>query len=570
MIKERPEITLADTFVPYDPAKSIYECTIANQNRVENDYVAFQHYGRNHTKSEMQNAIEACAAYYKNEIGVKRGDCYSIIAPTCMEAVIIFFALNKLGAIVNFVHPLLPAANIAEIMDLTKSKGVVLFENTCVVPGVLEMLGKRGVPALLICPKAYAYPAISMVSADEKIAAAISANIEKWDTYMDVVGKYSGVVVDGETGLGDEVALYMNGGGTTGKSRTIQLSNRAVNRLVYMLCLTNYPINEIGVDTEIGCMPLFHAFGFCAGCLTTINKGAKAVFFPKFDADQFIDVLKRERVTEFNGVPNMYRKLLAHPEFDGPHLASIRIIFSGGDDLRPAFLDEFRAVLRKNGSQAQIHQGYGLTECCAVCTNNRAWANKDGTIGQPLPGNDIEIWNDENEPVGYNTIGEIVIHGPAMMEGYLLENPGDDDGIFVDANGKKWVKSGDLGYYDEDGFLVFVGRKKRVIIISGYNVYPGDIEKLLTEVEEIRECCNVQGYDKDGKVIVRMYTCLNNPDIDKAAFEKKICDLIADRINGFSVPREFVYIDELPRTRVDKVDFMRMSQFNPTAPVFGK
>ncbi|MBQ9946600.1 MAG: AMP-binding protein [Clostridia bacterium] len=536
----------------------IYEYYRINTEHLGN-YCAFQHKGRDHMKEEIVNDIEALACYFSKELGLKANDVFSIFLPTSAESIFSFFALNKLGVIVNFIHPLLPADNVKEIMEFTKSKGIIALD--VLMKDLIPFIAQKKFPCIVCSPATYAVEDKFSVQPHEGIKAALDTYVKDYETYNNIIKKYSGQSVETLKNNGSGIAVYMNGGGTTGKSKTIKLSNSALNNVACKCCRINRPLEEVGIDTEIASMPFFHAFGLCAGGLSGMLKGSKMVFVPQFDPDVFIDIMKREKVTEFNGVPNVYKKLYAHPEFDGPHLKNIKALFCGADDISVDFLTKFREVLKKNGSDATICQGYGLTECGAVCCVNPVWANRDGSIGQPLPGNVFEIWDDDNNEVPIGEIGEIVMRGNTMMEGYLTENGPIDDGIFTAKDGTRWIKSGDLAYRDADNYYYFVGRKKRVIIISGYNVYPRDIERLMTELPFIKECCAVQGV-VDGKPIVRLYTVLETPG-DEEDYKRQITELCAAKLSKFSVPRDIRFIDELPRTRVQKVDFMKLTEELP-------
>ncbi|MGN1195571.1 MAG: class I adenylate-forming enzyme family protein [Acutalibacteraceae bacterium] len=522
------------------------------------DYVLFAHHGKDHYKSEFISDVETLAAYFKLELGLKRGDVYTIFMPTNVESLILLMALNKIGVIVNFVHPLLPPENLKDILAFTKSNGIAVLD--MFVAKYADVIAEMNLPCLVCVPSTYAVPDKLAAKANEQSMAVVSAKIKKYVTYPEVLAAFSDKRVDGVKENKEDIALYMNGGGTTGKSRTIKLTNDALNNVIYALGSGNTIVENIGVDTEICAMPFFHAFGLCAGGLNVLHKGGKAVFMPKFESDKFIHLLKTNRVVEFNGVPNMYKKLLSDPEFDGPHLKSVKVMFCGGDDVRPAFVKEFEKVMKKNGSDATICAGYGLTECCAICTTNPPWINKLGTIGKPLQGLEVQVWDENDKPVPTGTTGQLVMHGVTMMQGYLTENGPIDEGLYKDENGKKWVLSGDLGYFDDEGYVHFVGRSKRVIIISGYNVYPGDIEKLLTELDFIVESCAVQGY-ADGKPIVRLFVVAK--DGDKEDYKKQIVELCQQRLSKYSVPKEVVFIEELPRTRLQKVDFMALTEKAP-------
>ncbi len=545
----------------YPPADhNCYDYFLKNTEQF-GEYTVFSHYGKAHNKTEFVADIESAAVYFKNELGLKEGDVYTIFSPTNVESMILFMALNKLGVIVNFVHPLLPPEILKEIALFTKSKGIMVLD--MFVAKYVDTIKQLGLPLIVTIPSAYASPDKYLAKADENAMAAVSAKIENYITYPEILRRYKGQSLGSMPGKKDNIAIYANGGGTTGRSKTIMLTNSALNELVYMLGGQNTPVEEIGVDTEICAMPFFHAYGFCAGGLTAIHKGAKVIFLPKFDADKFVEIMKTNKVTEFNGVPNMFKKLLAHPGFDGPHLKSIKVMYAGGDDVRPAFVHEFEKVLRKNGSKASICAGWGLTECCAACTTNPPWINKLGTIGLPLSGLTVEMWDENNKPVPQGEVGQIAVSGPTIMKGYLTEDGEENSGLYIDENGVKWVLTGDLGYYDEDGYVNFMGRSKRLIIISGYNVYPGDIEKLLTELPFIKECCAVQGFDANAKKLVRLYVVADDAESKGEEYKKAILELCNERLDHFSVPRDIRFIDALPRTRLEKVDFLSLTENEP-------
>ena len=525
------------------------------------DYTIFSHMGQDHSRSEFIADTEALAAFIHRELGLKEQDVFTIFMPTNAESLITFMALNKMGIIVNFVHPLLPPESVEEILDFTDSKGIMMLD--MFAPKYAPMLKKVGLPVVLCSPKEYAIPDKTACTIDEDALRALSTGGLTVYQYPQILKRYAGQHVNSIPEGRGYIAVYMNGGGTTGKSHTIKLSNFALNSVIYGLGAVNIPVQKIGYDTELCAMPFFHAFGLCAGGLNALNKGARSIFLPKFDADQFVSLIKKYHVTEFNGVPNMYKKLVEHPGFDMPELKSISVMYSGGDFVSPTLLEKIYAVMRKNGSNAEFCAGYGLTECGAVCSANRLWANKPGTIGQPIQGLRFEIWDDNNKPLPAGEVGEIVITGASMMEGYLTKNGPADAGIYRDAYGTKWILTGDLGKMDEDGYVTFIGRKKRVIIISGYNVYPVDIEQLVEDLPFVRECCAVQGYLGD-KPIVRLFV-VKAKDGDDDAYRKEITDLISANLSVFSIPKDIQFIDEIPRTRLQKVDFMALSQFEPEA-----
>lgn len=522
------------------------------------DYKQAQHMDEMVMRSKFICDTEALACYFKKELGLKRGDVYSIFVPSDIESFTAFYALNKLGVIVNFIHPLLPDDALIETVKESGSKGIMVLGLLGLKQHNVDAVNSLGLPVLLCRCSDYAAPA-------KKVAAGMGeALLEKIlgyknaTLYCDVVKKYEGRTVEGCVNNCDDIAVYLNGGGTTGKSKTIKLTNKAINENVHKLGYIDH-IEDPGEEAEIIILPFFHAFGLVvAGHMALCNAG-RIIPLMQFDARLVLKLYKKNKVVGIGGIPNMFKKLYNTPGFDGPHLKNTRMMFVGGDDLSPAFLEAFNGMLERNGTSARLRQGYGLTEVGSVCCVNTNWVYKDGSIGKPLEGLRMEIWDDDHKPVPTGEVGEIVISGSTMMEGYLTDDGPKDAGIYYDEEGTPWVLSGDLGYTDEDGFFYFYGRKKRIIIISGYNVYPVDIENLMDTLPFIKESCAVRGTTEDGKPLVRLYVSLKTKG-DEEEYKKIITDACAKNLNQFSVPREIIFMDELPHTPLEKVDFMKLEK----------
>ncbi|MBE6715713.1 MAG: long-chain fatty acid--CoA ligase [Ruminococcaceae bacterium] len=522
------------------------------------DYKQAQHMDQMVMRSKFICDTEALACYFKKDLGLKRGDVYSIFVPSDIESFTAFYALNKLGVIVNFIHPLLPDEALIETVKESGSKGIMVLGLLGLKQHNVDAVNSLGLPVLLCRCSDYAAPA------KKKAAAMGEALLEKIlgyknaTLYEEVVRKYEGRTVEGCVNNCDDIAVYLNGGGTTGKSKTIKLTNKAINENVHKLGYIDH-IEDPGEEAEIIILPFFHAFGLVvAGHMALCNAG-RIIPLMQFDAKLVLKLYKKNKVVGIGGIPNMFKKLYNTPGFDGPHLKDTRMMFVGGDDLSPAFLEAFNGMLEKNGTSARLRQGYGLTEVGSVCCVNTNWVYKDGSIGKPLEGLRMEIWDDDHKEVPVGEVGEICISGSTLMEGYLTEDGPKDAGLYYDEEGTAWVLSGDLGYMDEDGFFYFYGRKKRVIIISGYNVYPVDIENLMDTLPFIKESCAVRGTTEDGRPLVRLYVSLKTKG-DEEEYKKIITDACAKNLNQFSVPREIIFMDELPHTPLEKVDFMKLEK----------
>ena len=550
--------------VQLDPTnENCYDYYLRNTARY-GEYTVFSHQGKEHGKAEFLADIESMAAFLQNGLGFGRGSVLSAFLPTSAEGVIMFYAVNKIGGIINFIHPMLSEDRVEEIVKLTKSDAVLTPD--VLAPRLADVLKKYNLPCLLTVGATYAVENKYEAKANADALAGLAAVKDNIYIYPEVLRAYKDARVPTVKENENDLALFAQGGGTTGKSKTIMVTNGNLNHLVRSIGRI-LPVNsEHGVDTEIGCMPFFHVYGIASGGLSALHGGVKVIFLPKFDPDVFVKLMQTNKVVQFNGVPGLFRKLLATPGFDGPHLANLKVMYCGGDDVRPVLQNAYDAILSKYGSHAQICAGWGLTECCASCAANPYYKNKLGTVGIPLTDIDVAVFDPEtNEPLAQGKIGQLAVSGPTVMAGYLetvKEERGN--GIYTDKNGKQWVLTGDLGKLDEDGYVVFAGRMKRLIIVSGYNVYPNDVEKLLTDnLPYIKECCAVQGYDENARSLVRLYIVTPDGETDKEARFAEIRQMCRERIHRFAEPRDIRYIDKLPTTPVGKVDFMKLTELRP-------
>ncbi len=533
---------------------------LKDSTSIYEDVYMMQHFGVKYMRSEILRDISNLAAYFQKGLGLKKGDVFTIFMPTTMQSIIAYYALNSIGVIVSFVHPLMGADFLKEQIEFVHSKGLMVLD-------VIELkshgehmnvINESGLPVLVCCSSDYS-DGIKRFGC--KTGESLLKKRFKFDNayyYADAVKNYHNPEM--LFGNGDDIAVYLNGGGTTGKSKTIKLTSSAVNEMVYRISDLD-EIHDPGNEAEVIVLPLFHCFGLCVAIHMALCNSARIIPMLQFDQNIFVRLMKKERVVGIVGIPLMFQKLMKHKDFDGPHLKNIRLMFCGGDDVSDGFLDEFNSYFEKWGAVGRLRQGYGLTEIASVCCTNTNTDWRRGSIGKAIRGNRVEIWDDNHKRLPNGEIGEFAITGPTIMEGYYMDGESDDFGLYTDEEGTKWVLSGDLGYMDDDGYFYFSGRKKRLIIISGYNVYPTDIEKLLGELDFVKECCAVQGWDNE-RSMVRLYLTVKGGKSEEEMNEiiRKEC---LDNFSKFYVPKDIIYMDSLPETPLMKVDFMKLTAADP-------
>jgi len=529
------------------------------------EYYAVQHMDARYTRTQILHDIDCFAEYLRQEIGISKGDVFTVFMPTTVESIIAFYAINKIGGIANIVHPQLPANALKEAIEDCNSKGVMILD--ILSKDYVEVINNSGLPCIVCSPSDYASKIKTFgCRIAEGLVKAIFPKINRRVAFRDTLKKYqpSGGFYDN----GGDIAVYLNGGGTTGKSKTIMLTSKAINELacrVSKLDKIIYP----GEEAEIIVLPLFHCFGLCLGIHMAMCNAGRILPMMQFDAKIFNKLLKKNDVIACLGIPVMFKKLLHSKGFEGPWLKNIRMMFCGGDDCGDKFLDEFNGVLEKWGAPGRLRQGYGLTEVGSVCTVNSNTEYREGSIGWALDGVNVQIWDDNNNVVEDGTVGEIVVSGPTVMAGYYKAEEALGTGLYTDENGVKWVRTGDLGYRDpepdEQGkyYFFFAGRKKRVLIISGYNIYPSDVEKRVQDnFSYVKDCCMVKGYSDEGKMLLRLYVDLKE-DGDHNEFRKQITEFCEKNFSRFSVPKDIVFLKKLPETPLMKIDFMKLTQNKP-------
>lgn len=518
------------------------------------DFDAVLAFGSKTKLSEIIHDADAVAAYI-NSIGIRSGDVVTIILPNVVHSFTTFYALNKIGVIANIVHPLTSSEGLEEIIDQTKSKAIFLLD--ILAAQYADMLNSKGIPCIICSNSDYIIaPVVPAFKVFEKIKG------KGIDRYKNSI-KYSKVVSIGSKKQaadchdGSAIAVYLHGGGTTGKSKTIMLSSNNLNNLSEKLNALDVP-HKPGDEYSLQVLPMFHAFGLGIAMHFPITHGFTTIPMPQFNAESANKYLRKHNVTFLLGVPNMFKKMMEDKNFDGPHLKNLRLVFCGGDFLAERLVKEFNKTVAKNGGKGKLFRGYGLTEVSSVCTVNTYENCREDSIGKPLGDIVVEIWDEMKNRLPVGTTGEIVVKGDTAMIGYFNgDNTVRDDGVYVDKNGERWVLTGDLGYMDHDGYVFFTGRKKRMIVISGYNVYPMDIENAVLQIPFVGEACAVQGYQK-GKPCVKLCVTLKQP-MNRDEAVDKIQTFCKKNLAKFSCPRKIEVLDAFPRTKMAKVDFMKLS-----------
>lgn len=497
------------------------------------------------TKTFLKN-IEDFASNLK-ELGFNKGDVLTIYLPSCPQALVAFYACSKLGIVANFVHPLMPIDQLKENLKQTNSKGLMYFDilikNHSTLASLNQILINCSISNYVIFRKLFFMAFSSYKCKTDKRAI-----------------KYSKMIKPPKSGLttkleatADDVVCTMHSGGTSGVPKIIELQNRALNELSISLeKMYTRKIRGGGNEYSLVALPVFHAYGLGVAVHTCLTNQYSLVLVPNFKPKTFNKLIKKYNVTFFAGVPIMFKKMMEQKNFQGKHLAKLRDLWAGGDVLTEPFVEHFDIILEKYNSPARLFRGYGLTEVSSVCAANTFENYRPYSCGKAIPNTKIEIWDEENNPLAPNTIGEIAVCSPSVMKGYLNEVNG-----FVHKGEEKWVKTGDMGYMDEDGFLYIMDRRKRSIKINAINVFPSEIENLVKQIGAIDEACAVP-YHYNDKTYIKLYITLADKSYNQELLKKEIINLCKKNLIKYSVPRMIEIIEAMPRTNFGKIDFKNL------------
>ena len=533
---------------------SMFEA-VENVARKYPNVVAFDFMGKSTTYRSLVREIENCAKALKT-IGVREGDKVTIAMPNCPQAIYMFYAVNLVGGIANMIHPLSAEKEIEFYLNESESVTAITLdqfyhkferirENTKVINIIIA-----SVKDALSKPIRAGY----MLTEGRKIAKIPEdAPVITWKDFMRLSHScfYKTYKVK-RTGSDPAVILYS--GGTTGTTKGIVLTNLNFNALAAQIVATN-PMFRPG-DRMLSAMPLFHGFGLGVCIHSMLANGGRCILIPRFTAKSYAKQIVKYKCNFIAGVPTLYEALLRLPSMDGANLSSLKGVFSGGDSLSIELKKKFDKFLYDHNATVQVREGYGTTETVTACCLTPTHMFKEGSIGLPFPDTYIKIVEPGTDrEVPYGTEGEILLAGPTVMKEYMKHPEETAQTLRTHADGLTWVYTGDLGVMDEQGFIYFRGRAKRMIISSGYNVYPGQIENVLDAHDAVQMSCVIGVPDAYKMQKVKAFVKLKDGAAATEETKQDILDYCARHVAKYAMPYDIEFRDDMPKTLVGKVAY---------------
>ena len=517
--------------------------------------IAFTFMGRSTTYRRMVQEVERCAKSLK-VLGIRPGDKVTIAMPNCPQAIFMFYAVNLVGGIANMIHPLSAEKEIEFYLNASESVTAITLDQFYNKFEHIRQNTKIGNIIIASVKDELSRPirAGYMLTEGRKIQKIPEdAPVIRWREFMDMARYcfYKNYRVERRAG---DPAVILYSVGTTGTTKGIVLTNGNFNALAQQIIATN-PMFRPG-DKMLAAMPLFHGFGLGVCIHSMLANGGRCILIPRFTAKSYAKQIVKYHCNFIAGVPTLYEALLRLPSMENADLSSLKGVFSGGDSLSIELKKKFDKFLYDHKAVVQVREGYGTTETVTACCLTPTHIYKEGSIGLPFPDTYIKIvkpGTDEELPYGQE--GEILLAGPTVMQGYMNQPEETAQTLRRHDDGLTWVYTGDLGTMDEQGFIYFRGRAKRMIISSGYNVYPSQIENTLDANENVQMSCVIGVPDAYKMQKVKAFVMLKPgvPATDET--RQELLAYCRKHVAKYAMPYDIEFREELPKTLVGKVAY---------------
>lgn len=537
------------------PKGSMYEAVKESAvTKKKMNSVAYEFQGKKTNYKQFLNKIEVLGKAYKS-IGIDEGDMVTVCMPNTPQGVDTFYALNRIGAVPAMIHPLSAVGEIAFYINSTQSKAVLVVD--LFYEKVLEALKQVKHPVKVVVahikdelpfPLNMLYP----LTVKKKPAPLPKDNKNVID-WSDFISGGKKVKLSDKFPKAEDTAVILFSGGTTGTSKGIQLTNLNMNALAAQVA-ANAGFTMEGLRM-FSVMPLFHGFGLGVGIHTALMASGTCIIIPQFTIKTYARDVKKYKPNVIVGVPTLYEALLRSEGFDFD-LSFLRGMFCGGDSLSVELKKKVDKFLKDHNATIQVREGYGTTECVTASCLTPYDTYREGSIGIPLSDTYYSVVDPHNDKeLPYGEEGEICICGPTVMKGYLNNAEETASTLRRHEDGNLWLHTGDLGYMDEDGFVYYKQRMKRLIIVSGINVYPSQVENAIDAHPDVLLSCAVGIPDPYKMHVVKAFVVLRQGVEPSDKIKEEIIENCKKNVSRYGVPREIEFRTELPKTLVGKVAY---------------
>ena len=542
------------------PECSVYEYMYWNNEKYPSD-IALNYFGNKISYGELFENIDKAAKAF-NALGVKPEEIVTIVSISTVSSIVCFYALNRIGAVSDFVNVLSETDELRFYFEEAKSRTVV----------TLDMFGEKVVKAAegsnvehIVTFSVDDYMPVSAKmgyklqsrGADKKWQK--SGKIILWNDFMKLAKDKPAITFKKDAG---KMALLAHTGGTTGIPKAVMISDFTMNYIAdyYTHCFT-YTRGQVWGNVMIP----FVIYGILTCMHMPLSLGLTIAVIPKFDVREWKQYIKKYHFNYVLGVPSYVNPLVDDKRQEDIDLSGLYVCGVGGDGMNNEMEEKINRFFRDHGADIEIQKGYGLSEIGSTAVTTLNGINKIGSVGIPLIHNNIMIYNCETgRELKYGETGEICLQCPSRMIGYLDNEEATKDLFWKHEDGNEWLHTGDLGYVDEDGFLFLVGRMKRIILTTGggvaYKVFPNMIESILDEHKATLQSCVVGAIDNENQVL-RAFCMVGNGTLEKTdEIECELRHSCEEKLPKHARPRFYEFCTQLPLTTVGKVDYRALEK----------
>lgn len=507
------------------------------------------------TFAEMWEHIEEVVKAL-NALGVREGEIITIAMPNTPEFVYLAYAINRVGAVMNIIHPLPGKEELLGYLEEAQSRYFFMFDGTYAI--IKDDLKNTSVEKAIVVSPAY-----SLAPIKRKLYQL--AKFPKLDKTMCIDWKAflkNGVNSPATTGKtdSDAMAVISHTGGTTGEPKGVMLTNRAMNSVAYQVWQT-FDLADRRQLTILVVLPPFVNYSFVNGIHEGLTMGDTLALLPEFKPEDFADYYKQYKPNVINSIPQYCLAMLNDPKLKDMDLSELKYVVAGGEAMDATAEAELNAFLKDHGADMQVTKGYGCTEFTSVVTYTYPEVNFLHSVGIPFPFVNVMIVDpDTNEELPCGERGEICVTGPSLMLGYYKNQEATDEVIKVHADGQRWFHMGDLGFVDEDGIVFITGRIKRIIMTKGDDgnvtkMFPDRIENAINKCEDVNASCVVGVKDDERIHYPKAYIELKDETMDKDLAREHILEICRKKLPNYQIPVEIEFMRELPRTERGKIDY---------------
>lgn len=547
------------------PDCTIYDYLVRNNKDYPKD-TAILYLDRKVTYGELFKRIDETAAGFA-ALGVKPGEIVTVALPSIPEALYTVYALNKLGAVANMIHPLAGEQEMVNYLNEVESRVAVLYEGSYAI--VKNRLQDTAVKHSIVVSAGESLPLWIkplFFTKNPRVRIPAGMGLQSWPDFIKG-GRNATVPAfakDPQT-----LALISHTGGTTGEPKGVMCSDHNVNALIWQL------ICNFEYDRQLACLvtlPPFINYSLIDSMLAMLVIGFKVALIPDYKPEKMGSYIKKYKPYVISSIPAYWEALLKIKDIQSVDMSCLRYMYYGGEAMSVENELAITALVQSYGAKGQLCKGLGSTEMMAAATQTYADCNAEGSAGVPLVCTNCKIVEpDTTEELTYGQIGEICFTGPTLMMGYYNKPEATDAIVKYHADGQRWLHTGDLGYLDENGVLYVTGRIKRIFPTKGKDgnptkIFPDRIEKVVARHEAVAVCCAIGIPDRERMNYPVIFVAVKPGPWEQEHVTEDIIALCRQELPAYMIPETVIYKNDLPRTTRGKIDYRALEKMVEGSP----